>query len=415
MGRNCSSCQPKTFNLQENNPNGCQSCFCSGLTSNCSSANGFMQSSVITTFNSSLNFSLDGWIVSPNDINQVMQRDDGLFVHSNFSGNLSAPAKFLGNKLSSYSQYLQVDIMPAEQNVFVDSILAVLLASDSIQLVANLSEIGNGIFFVQFHEAAGWINSISSTPVSEFDLQLVLSSLTSFSILVNFNVDVLLSRISFETAVETSGSSIQVSWVEACECPLGYSGLSCEKCAGGYTRTWNNTCELCECNGFSATCHPESGVCTNCTQRTAGPDCEKCQQGFFGDPPRNVSCEPCPCPLTQLDGSFSEDCDLLLNGKANCTSCSSGHIGQNCESCRSGYFGDPTGRLVGQPTMCSDCLCNGNIDQNNPFSCNSTTGTCSGCLRNTTGDQCEQCAEGFYGDAIVAKNCTGESQLLHLQ
>lgn len=395
--------------MQGENPDGCQSCFCSGLTSECSSASGFVQSSVVSIFDSTRTYPLDGWLINPNDTNKVTQEDDGLLVLNNFEGSISAPSKFLGNKLSSYSQYLQVNITSAQLNMFVDPISPynVVLASKSIQLVANLSEINDGVFLVQFHETAGWINSNSSTPPSELDLQLVLSSLTSLSLSVNFNTDVFLSRISLETAVRISDPDTQVSWVEECECPLGYSGLSCEDCARGYTRTSQNTCELCECNGFSADCHPESGVCINCTEATEGSACGVCQQGYFGDPLSNISCKPCPCPLIQLDGQFSDDC-VLSNGEAVCINCAGGHTGQNCESCRSGYFGDPTGGLVGQPTMCSDCSCNGNINRNDPLACNATTGICIRCLGNTVGDQCEQCSEGFYGDAIMAKNCTGK-------
>lgn len=80
--------------------------------------------------------------------------------------------------------------------------------------------------------------------------------------------------------------------------------------------------------------------------------------------------------------------------------------GLQCESCINGYFGDPSGSS-GEPTGCSDCLCNGNIDTSDPDSCNRVTGVCTGCLNNSTGAQCERCSDGFYGDAVGAKNCTG--------
>lgn len=41
-------------------------------------------------------------------------------------------------------------------------------------------------------------------------------------------------------------------------------------------------------------------------------------------------------------------------------------------------------------------------------SCDSLTGTCMGCMHHTAGARCEVCAPGFYGDAVVAKNCTRE-------
>lgn len=41
-------------------------------------------------------------------------------------------------------------------------------------------------------------------------------------------------------------------------------------------------------------------------------------------------------------------------------------------------------------------------------SCDSLTGACSGCMHHTAGARCQLCAPGYYGDAVVAKNCTRE-------
>ena len=53
------------------------------------------------------------------------------------------------------------------------------------------------------------------------------------------------------------------------------------------------------------------------------------------------------------------------------------------------------------------CECNGNIDPSVPGSCNTSTGECLICTNNATGQQCEVCVEGFYGDA-TAQQCQGE-------
>ena len=63
---------------------------------------------------------------------------------------------------------------------------------------------------------------------------------------------------------------------------------------------------------------------------------------------------------------------------------------------------------AGSALPCLLCNCNGNTDPLISDPCNLATGACISCLRNTAGDHCETCARGYQGDAIIAKNCTGE-------
>lgn len=51
--------------------------------------------------------------------------------------------------------------------------------------------------------------------------------------------------------------------------------LPAQDCAPGYTRTGSGLylghCEMCECNGHSDLCHPETGACSvRCRQGQAG-------------------------------------------------------------------------------------------------------------------------------------------------
>lgn len=76
--------------------------------------------------------------------------------------------------------------------------------------------------------------------------------------------------------------------------------------------------------------------------------------------------------------------------------------------CAPGYYGNPM--TIGN--SCKRCDCNGNSDPNLIVNeCHNVTGDCQHCWGNTAGAKCERCAPGFYGDAIVAKNCQGRVQL----
>uniref|UniRef100_G1Q4T5 Laminin EGF-like domain-containing protein n=2 Tax=Myotis lucifugus TaxID=59463 RepID=G1Q4T5_MYOLU len=100
------------------------------------------------------------------------------------------------------------------------------------------------------------------------------------------------------------------------------------------------------------------------------------------------------------NSSFAESC-YRKNGAVRCI-CKENYAGPNCERCAPGYYGNPL--LVGN--TCKKCDCSGNSDPNLIFEdCDEITGQCRNCLRNTTGFKCERCAPGYYGDARIAKNC----------
>lgn len=420
-GRDCSQCVGDTFNLQDSNPDGCQPCFCSGQSNNCTSALGFASSSIVTQFNSSDLVPLQGWIVislgspsnpNPETIVRTMPSSDGgITILANSSdAYLQAPIDYLGNKLSSYNQFLNIMLGPAIRGTQVQTVLQydVILSSRGIQIGARFSGIsGSGMqnVSVQLHESRGWRNIQTNQPPSAYELQLVLSSLDQLLITAGFSTDVIFYSIILDTTIPAIDGTIP--WVEQCMCPTNYTGFSCEQCAPEYTRSLTGTCELCQCNGLSTTCDPETGDCTNCSGFANGSSCEQCISGTYGDPLQDIACQLCPCPFTSGVGRFADECVLLPTGVAMCIDCPRGHSGLQCEACAEGFFGDPLG-TNGSPTMCSDCLCNGNINPSIPGSCNTTTGVCLMCLNNTTGNQCERCIDGFYGDAIVTKNCTGE-------
>lgn len=410
-GRDCSQCIAETFNLQQSNPHGCQPCFCSGVSNTCASASGYTALTITSQFNETTNH---GWISTDNETDLSLRTSAGIVLEPDTASYLQAPPIFLDNKLSSYNQYITVAIDSSNMTVRTTILPAdVVLCSMQTCIGVNFSEpllhAELNIFQVHLHETMGWTDMATNLPIDSFSLQLVLSSLDNLYITVSYDEPVAINAISLNTVQPiTSITDDQVLWVEQCSCPLNYEGFSCEQCAEGYTRSSNGSCELCQCNGFSETCDSETGICTDCRNSTTGDRCEVCQTGTYGNPLQQIPCQPCPCPLPSQPGQFSTNCSFSqeLNDVV-CFDCPRGHTGLQCESCVSGFFGDPTGQFTGVPTMCSDCLCNGNIDFDDPNACDTTSGLCLLCLNNTAGDQCEVCAEGYYGDAVYAKNCSG--------
>ncbi|KAM6433654.1 laminin subunit alpha-4 [Rhynochetos jubatus] len=175
-----------------------------------------------------------------------------------------------------------------------------------------------------------------------------------------------------------------------------------EGCQEGFYRTSSGKCSPCNCNGNANRCLDGSGICVDCQRNTTGEHCEQCPDGFIGDVVRGVPtfCQPCPCPLPAL-ANFAVSC-YRKGGSVRCI-CKENYAGPNCERCAPGYYGNPL--LIG--STCKKCDCSGNSDPNLIFEdCDEVTGQCRNCLRNTTGFKCERCAPGYYGDARFAKNCT---------
>ncbi|XP_016298992.1 laminin subunit gamma-3-like [Sinocyclocheilus anshuiensis] len=189
------------------------------------------------------------------------------------------------------------------------------------------------------------------------------------------------------------------SWVEECTCPTGFTGQFCERCAPGFTRETPNggtfsPCVPCNCNQHG-TCHAETGVC-DCRDFTTGRYCDLFEDGYYGNALTGspIDCTPCPCP------DRTTCAQVLETGDVVCTSCPAGQRGVWCELCEDGFYGNPLG-WGGKVQPCVRCECNGNVDPNAVGVCDHITGRCLKCLGHTTGDHCEKCRSGYYGNALA--------------
>ena len=184
----------------------------------------------------------------------------------------------------------------------------------------------------------------------------------------------------------------------------------------GKNLTWTYaTCpDIDECVLQIHDCH-ENATCEN----TAGSYNCKCNQGFTGDgrkacdktcfePCVHGICSPdfvCECDLGWTGVDCSTDCGCNNHSSCEtgrCDRCQDYTTGDHCELCVRGSFGDATNKDVG----CQPCECNGHGDASRG-SCNIRTGECY-CLNNTAGYDCSQCAAGFFGDPRNGQPCYRE-------
>ncbi|KAM4040294.1 laminin subunit alpha-4 [Anomaloglossus baeobatrachus] len=189
---------------------------------------------------------------------------------------------------------------------------------------------------------------------------------------------------------------IQQSYIPARLIPIA------QRCQPGFFYSVSGECLPCTCNGNSEKCMDGSGSCLDCQRNTTGKHCERCPTGYMADVINGVlrSCIQCPCPLHFSSNNFALTCSLK-RGSVRCI-CKENFAGPKCERCAPGYYGNPLLR----GGTCKKCDCSGNSDPNLIFEdCDEVTGQCNSCLHNTTGFHCERCAPGYYGDARVAKDC----------
>ncbi|XP_009989305.1 PREDICTED: laminin subunit alpha-3, partial [Tauraco erythrolophus] len=190
-----------------------------------------------------------------------------------------------------------------------------------------------------------------------------------------------------------------------CECQHNTCGETCDHCCPGYNqKQWQaatagstNLCEPCNCHGHATDCYYDAdvdqrreslnihghyeggGVCINCQHNTAGINCEKCAKGYYR--PYGVSVR---APNGCIRESFSFKYLLMgcEEGSGRCF-CKQNFQGENCERCADGFYGYP---------FCVQCNCDpvGSVEK----TCD-PRGQCL-CHSNYAGLRCDQCASGYY-------------------
>lgn len=405
-GQSCDRCKPGFFNLQRENPAGCQSCFCFGHSLVCSSS----QRHAAVNITSDFLEDQDGWSGQfAGGMEYPLLWKEGevylLPLTEEDVGFYRAPEKFLARQIHSYGQPLSITFTSETPELLPDRV-SLLLQGSGVTLSADLTSRPaldfdrppRRSFVVRLHETEGRFKP----SLSAFEFQRLLHNLTALKIsnAGGHNYTSQLAGVTMISAFIPSGpAGASAPWVESCSCPRGFTGQFCERCLAGFTREDASRgplspCVPCDCHRHGG-CHPETGAC-ECSHFTTGVTCERCLYGYHGNALIGTpgDCQPCPCPGRTGCAQIAE------TGQVVCTNCPAGQTGTRCQMCEDGYYGDPLGQS-GAARPCVRCNCSGNVDVNAVGVCDRVTGRCLKCLGHTEGERCQRCQRGFYGDALA--------------
>ncbi|KAF0296581.1 Laminin subunit alpha-2 [Amphibalanus amphitrite] len=280
---------------------------------------------------------------------------------------------------------------------------------------------------VRFHESLWRRKGDGSAPVSRETLMVALQNTTLVLVRATDAIDTRKAEIwdiSWDMAEPTYGRPGDTALgIERCACPAQYSGSSCQDPSIGFYRTFTSEerssqiiidligdVAECQCNGRATTCHPDTGVCQNCTSNTAGRQCELCAVGYYGNPADRGGCRRCLCPTETVSHAVGCTGDYRVAFRCQCLP---GYYGQRCDRwvqseqkyrsreikrCDYGYYGDARDPSVG----CVPCGCDraGSVADH----CDPTTGQCP-CRAGRTGRDCTACPPRHVQTARGCQAC----------
>ncbi|KAM3604519.1 uncharacterized protein V6R79_012395 [Siganus canaliculatus] len=396
-GFKCDTCKDGSFYFDPYHPHGCTSCFCFGATGQCQSSSKRRGKFV----------EMQAWrLESPdqeevasvlNTISNTVVADIQELTPTVQTLHWVAPSSYLGDRVSSYGGFLTYQSksfgIPKEGMILMDRRPDVVLTGQNMTLVHVSPQVplpdrlhqGR----VQLVEG-NWRHALTNRPVSREELMMVLAGLVGLRIRALYFTQsqrLSLGEVGLEWATHT-GTGGPANTVEECFCPSQYTGDSCEKCSPGFYRDGSEPflgrCVPCECNGLADECDQQTGRCLNCRYDTAGDRCERCKEGYYGSAAQRT-CRVCPCPFRVETNSFAIGCrEVRGDGEFQCI-CRAGYTGDKCERCAPGYFGDP----MAPGGSCQPCNCNGNGNN-----CDPNTGVCKNTLEpgdTNTDEHCQEC------------------------
>ncbi|XP_015224720.1 PREDICTED: laminin subunit alpha-2 isoform X8 [Cyprinodon variegatus] len=435
-GHNCDQCKSDTFGLSEKNPLGCSKCYCYGLTRSCTEARGLIR--MLLTLRP------EQTVLPLVDKSNTVEKRTGvsfqhpeILVHAELvAGALSEPyywrlpEQFTGSMITAYGGQLKYAVYYEARDETGPSSYepqVIIKGGPNHNILITRHIPGLQIGQLTRHEIDmtehEWRYEDGRSMTREdfmdvlFYVDYILIKASHGSLMRHSRI----SEISLTVAEEGTPTELneKAHQIEKCDCPTGYSGLSCEECAAGFyrlrygslvsvpasrvpTAAGMGSCVQCQCSGHSSTCDPETSICQNCQDNTEGDHCERCAPGFYGVVRGSTDdCKPCACPLTNPENNFSPTCVAEGFDDFRCTACPEGYEGKYCERCATGYHGNPT--MPGG--RCEECKCSswGSL----PGPCNPVTGQCR-CRDGASGISCDQCMDRHVCGASGIISCDDE-------
>ncbi|ETN59454.1 laminin, alpha 1/2 [Anopheles darlingi] len=453
-GKKCDGCRQRTFGLVAINPDGCTRCFCFGRAEECDQAeHSWGQIRLKGSRNVSVEYRVDreddqpevdylvfveleggqtqsregANITNMNNLDLIPSSTGNVTImaHSSFQYPLyfQLPHQFLGDRTASYGGWLNFTLITggARVNIPEPSLrqfplvqlhthenLVLDFYEDTIQYGREVAPYSVLLF------GNLWRNHYDGSRANRMILMTALQNVRHIFVRGTITIDfqhTVLTNVTLDTGIFVAGAENNHAYgVEQCHCPARYSGLSCQNPGKGYYRHRLTIVDVeratiddmigqvlpCACSGRSEECDPETGVCLNCRNNTGGEHCERCAEGFYGDPNLGL-CAPCPCPETRKN--FARGC-MVRGNDVHCV-CKAGYTGALCDNCMRGYFGHP--HL--DDGHCEACECNreGSLSDE----CDRYTGECH-CRPGVIGKKCDRCElpKHIVKDNRFCDNCT---------
>ncbi|EDW00229.1 GH12750 [Drosophila grimshawi] len=283
MGDRCDTCAPKSFHLNSFTYTGCIECFCSGWMADCTSTSWY-RDQISSSFGRSSaphGFTLvrDYTRPTPQAVPfNTLSNAISFSSDSDYSADTlywSLPAQFLGNKLTAYGGRLNYTLsyspLPGGQMSRNNAPDVVIKSGEDLTLIhyrkSSVSPSTSSSYAVPIVESA-WQRSDGQV-INRPHLLMALSKIDAIYIKATYTTGTMegsLKHVALDIASANNQGTPRAYEVEECRCPVGYIGLSCERCAPGFKRNpeeglYLGACEQCTCNGHSSQCEAETGEC----------------------------------------------------------------------------------------------------------------------------------------------------------